>query len=111
MFALVSLSDAHDMGIGITSTGLTFNITNETLQAAGQGFLQAEILLASIQNSTIPNIYQYHFNPQSDVAVIQGLRCESVYNVRFFVIKKPVRTPIRRYFVNTFIKTGTFCGY
>ncbi len=111
MFVSVSLSDAQDMGIGITSTGLTFNINNETRQTVGQDFLQAEILLASIQNSTIPNIYQYHFNPQSGVAVIQGLRCESVYKVRFFVIKKPANTPIRRYFVNTLIKTGALCYY
>ncbi len=94
------------MGIHVRSIDVTFNISNETRQALGESLLQAEVLQAATQTSTVPAIYQYHFNPQPGIAVIKGLQCETVYNVQFFQIVTSM-APTRRYFVNTFVKTGT----
>ncbi len=107
-FIKVSAGEAAEMGMHIASTSLTFNITNEIRQVLGDDYLQAEILRTP--NSaffSVPAIYLYHFKPQSIAAVIRDLRSEAVYNVRFFVAKNVNTVTMRRYFVNTFIKTGT----
>ncbi len=111
-FIKVSLGEAAEIGIHIASTSLTFKITNEIRQVLGDDYLQAEILRTPSSSSfSVPAIYLYHFKPRSIAAVIRDLRSETVYNVRFFVVKDVNTVEKRIYFVNAFIKTGTACHY
>ncbi len=93
------------MGIYVRSTQLAFIIQNKYRRALGNSKLEVEILAAPRRNPTRLNITQYTFNPQSDTLVISGLKSNAVYNVRFFMMRGSTNSQ-RRYFVNTFIKTG-----
>ncbi len=84
---------------------ITFNITDTIRYALGNTELRGEILAAPSRRPRRPVIYQYSFNPNSDVAVVRGLRSSVVYNVRFFMMTGR-NLDERRYFVNTLIKTG-----
>ncbi len=94
------------MGIYVRSTQLSFILGNRMRWALGNSKLEVEILAAPRRKRTRLNITQYTFNPQSDTLVISGLKSNTVYNVRLFMMTGSIK-PKRRYFVNTFIKTGT----
>ncbi len=93
------------MGLHVKSTKLIFTISSKIRRALGSSELKAEILAAPTTKPTRLNITQYCFNAQSKVAFITGLRSRVVYNVRFFMMTGPTYSE-RKYFVNTFIKTG-----
>ncbi len=85
---------------------ITFNITDAIRHALGNTYLRGEILAAPSRRSIRPIIYQYSFNPNSEVAVVRGLRNSVVYYIRFFMMTGRYQNE-RRYFLNTLIKTGS----
>ncbi len=85
---------------------LGFTITDSIRLTLGNNKLRGEILAAPSHRPTRPVIHQSNFSPKSKAAVVRGLRSNVVYNVRFFMMTGS-NLDERRYFVNTFIKTGT----